>query len=170
MLKLTPETISAQAIEQLVNQPQNYDFPRTQSEKYNRGVIAMHEMKLARDLLSDSQLEPIIALELIRQASEQGKPHIGVEILNLLRKRRSKPSISFDEVKKIVRDFVSEVSCNQFSYGTCWMACPHDVVPDEHYACSISRISIGYEVLRDYAPSKTRSKASLEALKTMSSF
>ncbi len=159
-----------QSVEQLINQTQDYNFTKTLSEKYNRGIVALHEMRLTRNLLSDSQLEPLIALELIRQASKQGKPHIGVQVLYQLRKRRLKPDISFDEVKKIVGEFINDLTCNRFSYGACWRACPHNVVPDEHYSCSIPRISIGYEVLRNYAPLRTKTEASLLALNTLSYF
>jgi len=170
MVNQTHSTSYVQAVERLISQPQDYNLPRSDSDKYNKGVNALHEMKLTRDLLRGSGLEPVVALELIGLASEKGKSHIGVEILYLFRKAPEKPDISFEDVKDLVKNFVNELSCNQFTYGLCWQNCPHGVVPNEHYACSTPRISIGYEVLRDYAETDSRPEASSEALRILSEF
>jgi len=130
-----------------------------QKERYNRGAKAQYEMQLVDRIIENSSLDS--SLEIVREAQEQDKSHIAVEVL----KPRGRPliSISYKGIESIVRNFILSLACNQYTFGTCVENCQYDVKWDKQYNCG-NVVQKGFELLKNYSPDKTSDRRAQESL------
>lgn len=131
------------------------------SEKYSKGVRALFEVNIARKLLRNCRAEG--SLELIKQARDQQKPHLAVELLRPDYESLFEIGISYEDVEELAKQVIFDTSCEQFCYGACVRNCSHNMKWDNNFNCYEPHRR-AFKILKKYSGSTKTANASLDKI------